>query len=157
MRPPRPRDILIDTQLLVLLVVGLASQDFISKHKRLQNYSIYDFEALKELIAPPVRLVLIPNVLSEASNFLGHLAEPLRTKTFDVFRALIESENEIYVPSKIAVGLPIFVRLGLADAACLAADLGNAALLTDDNDLYLAALHSDRPALNFRYLREAAG
>lgn len=156
MLPPRPRDILIDTQLLVLLVVGLASRDFIGKHKRLQDYSVSDFDALLQLIAPPVRLILLPNILSEASNFLDHLGEPIRSETFNVFAELIKLEAEIYVPSAVAAALPIFIRLGLTDAACLSGETGDAALLTADTELYLVALGGGRKALHFRHLREAA-
>jgi hypothetical protein len=50
-----------------------------------------------------------------------------------------------------------FLRLGLADAACLATDTVGATLLTADLALYLAAENAGRKVINFRHLREACG
>jgi hypothetical protein len=147
---------LLDTRLLVLLVAGLASREYVLAHKRLSAFTVADFDALTDLLSPDTRLIVTQNVLSEASNLLGHIREPARTRIFEAFRTFIAIAAEIYVPSSVAAAHPIFARLGLADAACLTADIGDAALLTADNDLYLAALRDGRGAFNFWHLRAAS-
>src|SRR5277367_1480899 len=108
---PKASAILLDAQLVVLLAVGATSRAYIRRHKRLDTYEVGDFDALIQIIAPPTRLILIPNVLSEASNLLANVGDPIRTQIFTVFRGLVERAAEIYVPSRVAVALPAFTRL----------------------------------------------
>jgi hypothetical protein len=153
---PRQSEILLDAQLLVLLTVGAASRAYVKIHKRLRDYDLGDFDALLRLLRPPRHLIVTPNVLSEASNLLGYIAEPARTVIFTAFRALIGDADERYVRSGLAASQPSFTRLGLADAACLVSDLNRVTLLTVDLELYLEAARSGRPAINFRHLRDAS-
>jgi hypothetical protein len=60
--------VVVDANLLVLLVVGSASRDYIAKHKRLQGYTIYDFELLGLIIADFSDIVLLPHILVEVSS-----------------------------------------------------------------------------------------
>lgn len=147
--------VLLDAQLLVLLVVGGTSRRYIARHKRLDHYTAADFDALIGLVHPLDRLVVTPNVLSEASNLLRHIREPARTEIFGVFREFIQSTSETYVPSGAAATHPAFLRLGLADVVCLSAEVADVGLLTADNELYLAALRGGRDVLNFWHLRQA--
>jgi hypothetical protein len=45
------RPALLDTNLLVLLVVGLTSREYISIHKKLTSFSEQDFEILETLLS----------------------------------------------------------------------------------------------------------
>ena len=70
---------LIDTNLLVLLVVGNVNPDLIAKHRRLDGYTVAGYEALRDLINLADRVFLTPNTLTETSNLLGQHGEPERT------------------------------------------------------------------------------
>ena len=76
----------IDANLLVLLVVGSAGRDYISKHRRLRRFSKEDYDLLLRLIrkAKGTRRVFVtPNTLTETSNLLGQhgsLSEVCSTK-----------------------------------------------------------------------------
>ncbi len=63
------------------------------------------------------------------------------------------SFREIFAPSAEGVEDIAYPRLGLTDATLLAA-LEDHDILTTDLDLYLAALHRGRKAINFTHLRE---
>jgi hypothetical protein len=56
---------IVDSNLLTLLVVGLASPAYIPEHKRLSGYSVDDFKILTFLVGEFAELVLIPHVLAE--------------------------------------------------------------------------------------------
>ena len=64
--------IVIDTNLMVLLVVGSASEDFITKHRRLKGYTVDDFRLLGLLIAEYSDMVLVPHILAEVSSLVRH-------------------------------------------------------------------------------------
>lgn len=70
-------------------------------------------------------------------------------------RSLIEDSEEIVILSRDAVRERQYKRLGLADAALLAAASPERPLLTSDLDLYLAAA-SDNPdaAIHFEAHRQ---
>jgi hypothetical protein len=154
MSSTRYAEILLDAQLIVLLAVGTASRAYVAIHKRLQAYDLGDFDAVLRLLRPPTRLIVTPNVLSEASNLIGHIAEPARTRIYEAFRGLIGDAAERYVPSSIAAAHAAFIRVGLSDAACLVGDASAATLVTADLPLYLEAARSGRRAISFRQMRE---
>jgi hypothetical protein len=72
--------IVVDTNLLVLLVVGSASIEYINKHKRLTSFSTDDFELLVELIGMFSDIVMLPHILSETSNLIKQIDNPARLK-----------------------------------------------------------------------------
>jgi hypothetical protein len=146
--------VVVDTNLLLLLVVGLTDVDYISKHKRLTDYSRRDFILLSETIDLYGKLILTPNTLTETSNWIDHIRDPARSEIRRVFNVLIASETEIYIPSSIAAARQEHISLGLADNALLEA-AKDAVLISSDEDLYIAAAISEYNCLSFEFLREA--
>ena len=145
--------VVLDAKLLTLFIVGATSAEYISRHKRLRPYTRTDFELLISLLRPASGVLLTPNTLSEVSNWLGYIDDPARTLIFGRFRELIQSTEERYIESKRAVARNEFNRLGLADAALLDLAADSHTLLTDDFDLYRAALDQDFPVINFTHIR----
>ena len=93
----------IDTNLLVLLVVGETDRALISKHRRTRAYRVEDYELLVRLINETDRQVFVtPNTLTEASNLLAQHGEPERSRMFGVLQVLIETTEEKVVESKVA-------------------------------------------------------
>jgi hypothetical protein len=149
-----PRNVVIlDSNLLLLLIVGLASRSYISRHKRLQDYEELDFDLLKELLDSAANIIVTPNTLTETSNLVGQIAEPARTQIFQRFRLILNAFEERYVESSRAAEQNEFVRLGLADAAQLDLAGESHTLLTVDLDLYLAAIGRGFKAENFNHYR----
>jgi hypothetical protein len=151
------RPLILDSHLLVLLTVGLTSPAYISKHRRLDAYTPEDFRLLESILAGANRVLVTPNSLTEASNLLGYIKEPMRSEIFVVFRELIGRAEEHYVDSTRASNRDEFVRLGLTDAALMEACGSELELLTADLPLYLASSAKGQRAINFHHLREAAG
>jgi predicted nucleic acid-binding protein len=132
--------VIIDTNLLVLYVVGLTDTKYIRRHKRLNGFIEADFDVLSSMLASAQRVVVAVNVLTEASNLLAFIREPARTHIMQTFGQLITRHGDSYVPSKQAVERPEFIWLGLADAALLDLCSRGGMLLTADSRLYEAAL-----------------
>ncbi|AQG78174.1 hypothetical protein AWR27_01710 [Spirosoma montaniterrae] len=66
------RGLIIDTNLIVLLVVGSVDPKRISSHKRLSKYTNDDFSILKSFVQRFRHpLYTTPNILTEASNLIG--------------------------------------------------------------------------------------
>lgn len=145
--------VVVDSNLLLLLVVGLAGEKYIAKHKRLAEYTVEDFRLLIQSISCVERVIVTPNTLTETSNFLGHIAEPDRSYLFTVFGEFIGNADEKYYESGKSSRRVEFPRLGLTDSAILEAVSDANPLLTVDLDLYLAALDTGGNAMNFNHMR----
>lgn len=150
------RGLILDTNLLLLLIVGSTSKEYISKHKRLKAYSEKDFDLLIKIISDVPNVFVTPNILTETSNLAGQIPEPARTKIFNVFRDYIPSADEHYCESRRAITRKEFIRLGLTDSVILHEMTDAFILLTDDLNLYLAAINEGYLAENFNHLRDAA-
>ena len=146
----------IDTNLLVLLVVGQTDKDLISRHRRTRAYRAQDYELLVKLINETHHPVFVtPNTLTEASNLLAQHGEPERSRIFGVLQNLIETTEEKAVESRVAARNSNFRRLGLTDAALMEIVSASNPLITADLDLYLAASAKETgAAFNFAHYRD---
>lgn len=146
---------LLDSNLLVVLAVGTASMAYLGRHKKTRAYSANDFTLLARILASADVVEITPNTVTEASNLARFAEEPVRTRVSEVLRAIIGGTREIYIPSTVAATDGIFLRLGLTDAALLAAELEDHVLITSDLDLYLEASRRGREVVNFNHYLEA--
>lgn len=150
------RRILLDAQLIVLLVVGNVGRDKVGEHKRLAAYRAEDWDLLIEFLADYDRIVVTPNVLTEASNHLRLGGKGFQSELAVLLAAITCEAEERYIESRSAVAHSAFARLGLADAASLEASDPDVTLLTADAGLYLEALRGGGSAVNFNHLRDNA-
>lgn len=125
-------------------------------HKRTRAYSINDFHLLKEIISNFEEMKVIPNAPTEASSLLSFEGEGLPAKLFAAFSRLLETAEEIYIPSSDALRRGEFRRLGLGDAAILETGKADCHILSADVGLYLAAVKAGYKASNFTHAIEAA-
>lgn len=136
----------LDTNLLVLLVVGSASKAYIARHDRLSGYTENDFDLLVELVGGFSDIVVLPHIWTEADYLVrsGGLRHPATHEILDKLRVLISSTTELPIASAAGATRWEFGSLGLADSVLLhlssmeAHDLP-VTLITADRDLANAA------------------
>jgi hypothetical protein len=148
----------LDSNLLLLYLVGATSREHIGKHKRLRAYSMEDFDLLLEQLGNVSSIVLTPNTLTETSNLIDHIGAPAKHQIYETLRILLNSDGAVerYLPSVEVVRATELPRLGLTDSALLDVCSGGIPLLTADLALYLAALDRSAKAVNFNHLRDSA-
>jgi hypothetical protein len=93
--------------------------------------------------------------LSETSNFVRYLANPIRDEVSAVLARIIETGEEFYVQSRRTTTRPEYNRLGITDVTLLMMAVTGAVLLTDDLELYLAASYLKLKAVNYNHIRQA--
>lgn len=149
------RGYFVDTNLLVLFVVGQVDPNLISKHRRLEDYSIEDYELLIDLIDQVDALYVTPNTLTETSNLLRQHQDPEKALLVQGFSDIIHRSNEITIASATVATDRSFLDLGLTDAVLCEAVSEDIPLLTVDLDLYLELLvrGGENLAINFTNLR----
>lgn len=126
----RKRVLLLDANLLLLLIVGSLDAGLIARLKRLQSFSIRQYEALADIVGRADALVTTPHLLTEVSNLANSFHEGLRSDFAERFRLWIALLREQYTPAQELSQSPFF-RFGLADSSMLHAG-SNILILTQD-------------------------
>ena len=149
-----PTGFFIDANLLLLLIVGSVGRDLITKHRRLKNFTVEDFDSLINLLHPVEKVFVTPNTLTETSNLLAQHRDPERSHFFDKLKFIIQESKEVVVASTVASRSNAFKQLGLTDSVLLEVATAETPLVTVDLDLYLAALAKGQDtAVNFTHLQ----
>jgi hypothetical protein len=136
----RHKGILIDTNLLVLFFVGSYDLNLISTHKRTNGvFEAQDYLKLVRTINKFDKRVTLPHVLTEVSNLLAQIGEPIHSNLISKFGEGLGLFEEIYVPSA-NVDQKELQRFGLTDAIIAQITKGSYLFLTIDMRLggYLA-------------------
>lgn len=147
------KKILLDTNLLLVLVVGLAGEGMLKRHKKTEGYTEDDLEMLILFLEGYPQVVLTPNIITETSNLISQIGNPYKKEMRVLLGDFIRSRVEVYVESASLVDLPEYPQLGITDSGILAAGKHVDCILTADLDLYLSALGQDLPAENFTHYR----
>ena len=96
----------------------------------------------------------LPHVLAEVST-LTDLKGPELEVARAVLLRLIKEVRELQVTSVDACASPLYMRLGLTDAAIVkAASLYHCSVLTDDSGLYAALANDGSSVAMFNHLRD---
>jgi len=145
--------VVIDTNLLLLLLVGIYDKNLINDFKRTQKYDIDDFERLILIVSYcENRIYTTPNILTEITNLSDGINKD--NKFFAFIHKFLEQFMEVANSSHsiISNNLKIFLKLGLADASIADISSEKILVLTDDLDLY-HFLSQSKPTINYNHLR----
>ena len=149
----RSSGIVVDTNLLLLYLIGRFDQTAITTFKRTNKYAPEDFALLFRLLGSFRRVLTTPHVLTEVTD----LAETFnRQRGFGFFRRLqseIRAFAEHCLASKDVSSTHCFLEFGLADATLKELARQDRLILTDELPLYLHLARERLPVINFTHLR----
>ena len=149
----RGGNILLDTNVLLLYVVGRHDRDLISRFKRTNNFVPEDFDSIETLISNFSTISTTPSILTEVSNYCGDLESKHREGCLDSLRDLVLTAKERRYESKLVCQDPGFIRFELTDTTILRASRNGDLVLTTDLPLHAELLRHSRPTINFNNLR----
>jgi hypothetical protein len=152
MNKHRSKGVLVDSNLLVLYLVGSVNKRRIVDFKRTQNFTIEDFDLLLRLLDGFGKLITTPHVLSQVSDLTDLPGKELLTVR-SLFSSLVERAEESYDDSRGLITHDLFSRLGLTDAAIATVCSKGILVLTTDLELQLALQERGADALNFNHVR----
>lgn len=154
----RERGAVVDTNLFLVLILGNVDPRLIGNTARTDGYSASDYELLCDVLAHFARIVILPQILTEAGNLLKRncrFPNTLLDLHLELARFVHAAEaRETWVSAKRATLHPAFQPLGYADAAILAAATGKYLLVTADGPLQGMASASRVDVLPFDWLRQ---
>jgi len=146
--------VLLDTNLLILYLIGTYDPVFVPKFKRTIMYSIEDFEYLKNYIHQFSKIIVTPQILAESWNFL----EKINEKKFKEFiKSIIPTLyliEEEYIEKNNIIADNSLHYIGITDVSViLAAKNLGCLVLTDDLRSYSYFLKNKIAVININHLR----
>ncbi len=127
--------IVIDTNSLIILILGLIDSKLIDTHKRTSIYDKADYETLLRVIEDFKKVKLLPNILTEADNLLNDLPKNLKEQYLSKIKDLMSMVKEEYIQSLEAPKDYAFRDLGLTDTLALKLAESCELLITSDSKL----------------------
>lgn len=143
--------LLIDTNLLLLLLVGAVAPHLIGTHRRLSQFDTADFERVAGLSEDHASHVTLPNILSEVSNFIGSGRQQIAPDASEALAQYTRFVDEVYQPSLSVVDTPLYPRLGLTDSAIFMLSSKPVTVVTVDHQLYGILAHNGVTAINLMH------
>jgi len=127
--------IIIDSNSLTVLVLGLIDPKLINTHSRTSIYSEEDFHSLLSIIPDFSQLVVLPNIWTELDNLLNKYSGRRKFEYIQSLIHLTQNSTEKYLASKDIVQKDTFFDLGLTDSAILELAKDCSLLITSDSQL----------------------
>jgi rRNA-processing protein FCF1 len=149
----RSKGILIDTNLLLLYVVGAVDRKEIGRFKRTIKFLPEDFDLLLRVMSFFQSVVTTPHILTEVSNLAGQIGDHAKSGVFAKIAQGVVEFREEHVPTSELTAQPSFIRFGLTDTAVLHHARGRFLVLTDDFPLSQYLQHQGVDVVNFNHLR----
>lgn len=149
----RNRSITLDCNVLLLLVIGSFEKNLIEKFKRTSMFSAADYDLLTDLIKDS-RIIVTPNVLTEASNLLESFKSSENLQRLEPLKRFISEINEQYLSSLELSCNNCFLKFGLSDSSIYELSKNDVVAITVDSELYSYLLNKDCPVINFSFLME---
>ena len=151
----RAKGVLVDTNLLVLLLVGMINKQRILNFKRTGDFTLEDYDLLVRLIGWFGKIFSTPHVLSQVSDLTDLTGRELIAVRV-ISKALVEQIEESYEASRMLMSDRVYERFGLTDSAIAAVCSRGILVLTTDSRLHVALQESGIDALNFNHIRPLA-
>lgn len=152
-RKYRRSGLVIDTNLLIMLIVGSCDIKYITRFKRTSNYIEEDFKLITDFIRLFDDIVATPNIFTEVCNLCLTLNSETNNALYRTFSGIIKSLNEQYIPSIRVSSDTAFFSFGISDTATLELCRQGRLLLTDDLPLYGYITSQGMDAVNFNHIR----
>lgn len=141
--------VLVDTNLLILLLLGQTRPDLIGKYPHTKEYSPEEFRMLSRLLSRFRFIRTTPHILTEVSNLSGKLGGDV-LKAFRLHFAVSVEERTCTIQR--STGNAYFTRLGFTDAS-ICEIAGNDLVLTADLPLANVLEHLGAHVINFNQIR----
>jgi len=145
--------VLIDTNLLLLLIVGFYNKKLISVHKRTKEFMPKDFDLLVKCINGYNILWVTSHCLAEVSNLIRQTDKKQAKELMAYFLNYVTKAKESHIPKEIIFKNGVLTRLGVADTGLIIKSKRVSCVFTVDLELYLEISKRGYKVVNFNHLR----
>ena len=136
----KSKGIIIDTNLLILFIVGKYDILYIEKCNRVKDkkYTVDDYKFINNLLSLFYKIYVTPHVLAELSNLsFKDIKDQAFLEYFEYVLKIIKATLEVHISKDIILDIPMFKKFGFADTSIFElATKENLPVITDDLKLH---------------------
>lgn len=146
--------LIIDTNLLILLIIGRYNINLISDHRKLRNYDNHDYNFVNFMARKSKVIYLTPGIISEVTNHLNP-SDKHYSKYFNKLISILQAFKEEYQSKNVLLVLSSFEKLGYTDSAIIDLSIKEKCLvLTDDREMVLELRRTTADVLYFSEIKQ---
>lgn len=127
--------IIIDSNSLIVLLLGLINPSLKNKHSKTSIYNEEDYHTLVEVIKDIKSLIVLPNIWTEVDNLLNKFTGGYKDLYVQKIIQTIKETSEEYIESQSVENNYAFYDLGLTDTLILEYAKNCEMLITSDSQL----------------------
>ena len=127
--------ILVDSNALIVLLIGLIDPKLFETHKATSIYDEDDFHELLNVIGDFDQIIVLPNIWTEVDNLLNTFGGNYKYTYVQKIREIIKITSENYIDSKTGSECESFLNIGLTDSLVLEQAKSCKLLITSDSQL----------------------
>jgi hypothetical protein len=144
--------IVVDTNLLLLFLVGSFDKGLITKFKRTQSYSQKDYEMLSYFLRNFL-IIINPSILTEITNLADGLNRQTEYRLFNFLKDTLSKCMETQCKILDVITNQAFNKFGFADSTL--SDLADKGflILTDDFPFFGYLISRQKAVINFNHIR----
>lgn len=149
------KGLLIDTNALLLYLIGQHDPAYIPVYKRTRKYNLDDFTILSQFVRPFRRLITTLQILAEIHNLSQSVQESRVRKYFETLVHVLRPATEYYVEKSVLLENSKLPRFGFTDLSILeTARSQKVGALTDDFAAAGLLEKAHCGVVNFTHLRQ---
>ncbi len=151
------KGLIIDTNLLLLFLVGSYDENQILSFNRLKKFSKEDFYLIDKFVTLfSDKILITPHIITEICNLSDSLNKNKNYGFFKFLETQIEKykEENLFSITLIKNDNAAFYKFGLADSGIIDLAKQNSLVVTDDLALYHMIIERGFDALNFTRLMD---
>ena len=150
-----PNGVVLDTNILLLYIVGNLDPSLLGKIKRTNQFEASDHTLLSNVLSLVPKLIVTPGILRESCNLLESANRTYGFALFGVIKLMLGVVTEAYTSAAVLSENVTFLKFGVTD--CSIADLAAKGCIVVSDDLRLSTTLQGlgHPVVNFNHLRAA--
>jgi hypothetical protein len=148
------KQILFDTNLFIVFIIGSIDINLIPKVKRLASYSIDDYNLLSNIIKNSETLVVTNSIVTETCNLLDSLNNNYDYKIFKIICELLKKTKDKTNNMIEILNNPAFSKFGFTDAEVNHLSNEGCIVFTDDSKLYYFMSNQGKKVYNINHIRQ---
>jgi hypothetical protein len=148
--------VVLDTNILLLHIVGSLDPGLLGKIKRTNQFEITDYALLLNLLNLVPRVIVTPGILAESCNLLDAANGMHEFRIFAALKSILRVLTEEYARAALLSENVIFLKFGFTDSSIAELAAKGCVVLSDDLRLSAMLEGMGRAVINFNHLRSAA-
>lgn len=157
LRAYRNEGAIIDTNILLLYVVGRHDRKLVLEFKRTKKYDLNDYALVHKILSFFSNIIVLPNILTEVSNLLNQIGSPKREAILSSMTGHFTIWKESFIPSLDASRWKYYTQFGLTDSAIALLAEKKYLVITDDIRFSSLLQGQNIDVVNVNHLRACPG